>query len=209
MAQVRERGIYKFATPPRPLGVLTARYRLLWERGDWESIRRTILPMPTLNYEPYIPCLDTDLSPEAMITCGLTMEPTPDNIEEWMMQGVDGVTSRTMRLFERVYDSLGEDYVLTHFCPVAWSTASNPSEKELKEKTASIIASSGRTGVPLYNVAVSDKSMRQYGVSMPVVWMRRAFLRTFKAGNDMLNIYRMMGERITEKYDIPAFREEE
>jgi hypothetical protein len=114
-----------------------------------------------------------------------------------------------MRLFERVYDSLGEDHVLTHFCPVAWSTASNPSEKELKEKTASVIASSGRTGVPLYNVAVSDKSMSQYGVSMPVVWMRRSFLRTFKAGNDMLNIYRMMGERITEKYDIPAFREEE
>lgn len=188
---------------------MTARYRLMRERGDWESFQRTIMPIPTLNYEPYIPCLDTDLSPEAMVTCGLAMEPVPGKIEKWMTQEIVVVTSRTMRLFERVYESLGEDHVLTHYCPVVWATAQNPSEKDLKEKTAALIGRSGRMATPLYNIAVSDESMKQYNVSMPVVWMRRAFLRTFKSGNELLNIYRLMGKRITEKYDIPAYREEE
>ena len=206
MAQIREKGIYKFATPLKPLGVLTAKYRLMRERGDWEGFQRSFIPTQT--YEPYIPCLDTDLSPEAMATVGLTMEPTPGVVERWMMQDIDSVTSRTMQLFGRVYNSLGEDYVLTHYCPVAWATASSPSEGELKEKIVAIIKRCGRTGISLYNIAVSDESMKLYGVSMPVVWMRRKFLQTFKAGNELLNVYRMMGENITRIYDIPAYREE-
>lgn len=207
--QRRERGIYKFATPPGGQGKLTGWYRTKLEQGDMESVTRSIRWWDGTNYEPYYPFIDTDMSPEAMITAGFVQEHVPGNIERWMMRDIVGVTSRAMRLFERVYDSLGEDYVLTHFCPVAWMTVSNPSKKELKEKTAAIIASSGTYPIALYNVAVSDESMKQYGVSLPVVWMRRSFLRTFKTGNDLMNIYRMMGRRITDKYDIPAYREEE
>lgn len=210
MALRRERGIYKFATPPGGYGPLTARYRLLLERGDYDAIQRSIRWWDVTQHEPYYPFLDTDLSPEAMLTCGmLDREPEPDNIEPWMMQDIMVVTTGTLRKAERVYERLGKDYVLEKFCPVAWMTPSNPSEKELKEKIVNIISRSGRSTIPIYYLAVSDESQRMYGVSMPVVWMRRAFLRTFKAGNELINVYRMMGDNITRIYDIPAYREEE
>lgn len=205
----RERGIYAFATPPGSYGVMTAKYRLLLERGDYDAIQRSIRWWDVTQHEPYFPFLDTDLSPDAMLRCSALMEPMPPGIEPWMMQDISTVTGRTLRMAEQVYDRLGEDHVLSHYCPVAWATSSNPSEKELREKAAGFILQSGRTHIPMCDIAVSDESLRQYGVSLPVVWMRRAFLRTFKVGNDLLNIYRMMGERITDIYDIPAYREEE
>ena len=139
MIRRRERGVFAFATPQGPLGAMTAKYRLLRERGDWEGFQRTILPIHTLNYEPYTPCLDTDLSPEAMIVIRYVHEHIPDNVEKWMMQDIVSATNSTMQRLCRVYDSLGKDYVLMHFAPVAWATGVNPSKKELKEKINSII----------------------------------------------------------------------
>lgn len=208
MAQIREKGIYAFATPPGNYGVLTAKYRLLLERDDYDSIQRSIRYWDVTQHEPYFPFLDTDLSPEAIMVTRSLREPVPENIESWMMKEIEFVSNRTLRTAELVFEHLGEDYVLNNFCPVAWMTPTNQSEKELKEKIAGLIASSGRQTIPTYNVAVSDESKKQYGISMPVVWMRRSFLRTFKTGNEVLNIYRMMGDKITEKYDIPAYREE-
>lgn len=209
MAWRREMGIYKFATPPGGQGVLTGWYRTRLEQGDMESVTRSIRWWDGLNYEPYYPCLDTDLSPESVMVCSMLHDPIPGQVEPWMRRSVVAVTGKTLRQFMCVYDCLGEDYVLSHFCPVAWATASNPSEKDLKEKTLLLIRQSGHGDVPFYNIAVSDESLRKYNISMPVIWMRRAFLRTFKTGNELLNIYRMMGDRITEKYEIPPYREEE
>ena len=165
------------------------------------------MPISALNYDPHIPCLDTDLSPEAMLLHVTQVEQQPGNLEPWMTRNIGIVTRTTLRNAEIIYNTLGKEYIVGEYCPVVWATCSNRSEKEMKEKVASIIWQSGNPAIPAYNLAVSDESLWLYGVSLPVVWMRRSFLRTFKEGNDLLNIYRMMGRRITEKYGIPAYRE--
>lgn len=188
--------------------MLTAKYRLLLEREDYDAIQRSIRWWDVTNYEPYFPFLDTDLSPVAKIICAHAAEEIPEGIEKWMMKDIDGYTPRMLTRCEIIYDHLGTETVLQEYCPVAWTSASNPSRKELIDNIRHIVEVSGKPSIPYYYVAVSNESMRLYGVSMPVVWMRRSFLRTFKAGNDKLNIYRMMGDKITTKWDIPAYREE-
>jgi hypothetical protein len=209
MAQIRERGIYAFRTPPGGQGVLTGWYRTKLEQGDMESVQRSIRYWDVTQHEPYFPFLDTDLSIEAHVVCACASERIPDGIDKWMIKEIEGFTPKMMDGCEAVYDKLGAETVQRDYCPVAWASASHISRKELIEAIRHIVEVSGRPSVPYYYVAVSDESFRQYGVSMPVVWMRRSFLRTFKEGNDRMNIYRMMGTRITEKYDIPAYREEE
>ena len=209
MAQRRERGIYKFATPPSDYGILAAKYRLLLERGDYDTIQRSIRWWDVTQHEPYFPFLETDLSPLALYICTRAAEPIPEGIDKWMMRDIEDYTPRLLTQCGIIYNHIGKETILREYCPVAWASASNPSRKELLAITQRIVEVSGRQSIPYYYIAVSDESMINYGISMPVVWMRRSFLETFNTGISKLNIYRMMGEKITKIYDIPAYREEE
>ena len=75
------------------------------------------------------------------------------------------------------------------------------------DKIGYIASQSGselRPSIQLYNIAVTDESYRLYHMSMPVVWMRYYYLRRFRSGQDIINVYRMM--KGSEKvYDIPLF----
>lgn len=208
MARRRERGIYTFATPPGGQGALTGWYRTMLEQGRIETVIRSMRTQETMGFEPYLPFMETDLSPHSLLVCEILNDQPPGYVTKWMKAGINGYTMGMLERCERVYDQLGPEVIQRDYCPVAWASAQNPSRKEILGKVQHIVEVSGRMEVPIYYIAVSDESQRLYGVSMPVVWMRYSYLRTFRTGVDLINIYRLMGDRITDKYDIPAYREE-
>ena len=200
----RSHGIYEFRTPPGSFGRMSATYRTLMERGDTETIGRMTHPEYTMVGYPYYPELEEDQSQgDAWVG---EIQSTYHS-EHWLSEIFYFFNCRILRSAKHVSEHFGMEYIKEHFCPVCWGRPHSISEKELYIKIGAIAADAtvaSKPSITLYNIAVTDESYRKYGISMPVVWMRYSFLKTFRTGRDLINVYRMM--RGSEKvYDIPVF----
>lgn len=194
--------MYAFLQKPSEMRLMSARFRTLVEQGRVaEAMQPVNEALWLLGYGCY--------SPDRRILCQ-DLTPRPDERHllqhQWLLQEVDMFNRRTIRLGRRVAEHYGYSYVRRHFCPVCWSRPQWVSEKELAEKMGSIVsqACENTPSIRLDNYAVTDESYRVYHIQMPVVWMRYSYLRRFRSGQDIINVYRMMknSERI---YDIPRF----
>ena len=205
MVRRRERGIYNFLQKPSDMRLMSGKFRSLVEQGRiTEAMQPVNDALELLGYGNYMPDYNisaVDLSPSA------TIRNTRSSEALWLQKTVEVFNSRVLRLGERVAGHYGYNYIKKHFCPVCWGRPQSVSEKELVDKIAAIAAQvrpDESPSIVLRDYAVTDESYRLYRTSMPVVWMRYSYLRRFKAGLDIINVYRMMknSERI---YDIPRF----
>ena len=197
----RELGIYAFRTPPGHFGRMSGWYSMQMERGDADGISRQLHPEETMVGCPYYPWLEEDLSPKKMWETEIL---SPFHKQHWMSESIDYFTTRIITKGKRVFDELEIYSIREDYCPVCWRRMQMYSLKELTEKVEHIVMESGLSSIPLYYLAVSYDSTRGYGMSMPVVWMRYSFLRRFKVGQDIINVYRMM-KRSDKVYGIPLF----
>ncbi len=206
----RERGIYAFQQKPSDMRLMPAKFRLLMEQGRvTEAMQPVNDALESLGYGNYMPdyhIFYADLSPKS--------QHVKDEMNSycqrypWLGEYIEDFTSyRLLHKAERVAALFGMKYIQENFCPVCWTRLQCISKKEMKEKIeyiASQASSEISPSIQLYNIAVTDESYRLYRVSMPVVWMRYSYLRRFRSGKNLINIYRMMkgSERV---YGIPPF----
>lgn len=197
----REKGIYAFKTVPSEYLLMPTRFRSLMGQGRiTEAMQPVNEALWLCGYGCYAPdyhIRHQDLSPR----------PVASHQPRWLQEYVEAFNYRAIRLGERVAEHYGYSYIKQHYCPVCWGRPQCVSEKELAEKIGLIAAQAGSVLAPsiqLDNYAVTDESYRLYHMSMPVVWMRYSYLRSFKAGQDLINVYRMM-KNSDRVYDIPRF----
>ena len=206
----RERGVYAFLQKPSEMRLMPAKFRLLMEQGRVaEAMQPVNDALELLGYGNYMPdyrIFYADLSPQA--SHRMDEKERCCRRHPWLGEYIENFTStRLLRKAERVAEHFGMEYIKEKFCPVCWGRPQCVSEKEMVDKIGYIASQSGselRPSIQLYNIAVTDESYRLYHMSMPVVWMRYSYLRRFRSGQDIINVYRMM--KGSEKvYDIPLF----
>lgn len=205
----RERGVYAFLQNPSEMRLMPAKFRLLVEQGRIEEAMQPVNDaLEMLGYGNYMPdyrIFYADLSHSYVTWEQKIMHPA--HPEHWLAESFDVFNYRLMRQGRRVAQHFGMTYIKEKYCPVCWVRSVMISEKEMAEKIGYIASQAGcleHPSIQLYNIAVTDESQRLYGLSMPIVWMRYSYLRRFRSGQDIINVYRMM--KGSEKvYDIPLF----
>lgn len=201
-ARRREKGVYAFRTPPAHFGYMSGWYRTQMESGNPDAIASTIQhDMTTVSGSCFDYVNYDSLSP---LPTWEMKRRDPLHEEHWLVEQISSFGRSAMRKAERVYEHFGMGFVSQQYCPVAWCRNYGVNYTEMMAKFKMLMERSGMGSVPLYYFAVSDESLRNYNVSLPVLWMRYSFLVRFNTGRDIINVYRMM-KNSKKVYDIPVF----
>ena len=212
MAIKRARGVYDFKQQPCELGKTSHRFRRLYEQGRMvEAMQPINEAMWAMGYGCYMPdyhIQNVDLSPGASSTGNWTVTEmlwAPDG--DWRMEKLSAFSSisllRRPALTTAIY---GLDYIKEHFCPVFWAT-DQMTTTNIVEAVGRIVAQSFdvyfvEPYIVLDNIAVTNEQLCKHGEPRLVVWMRCSYLQRFTAGQQLINVSRMM--RNSEKvFGIP------